>query len=67
MFLHTVSHNVRNRLVGTNFSRSGETISWYFDKVLHNVGELRNGFIRPPSSTMPAKIVGTHDVILTLR
>jgi hypothetical protein len=27
MFLHTIGHNVKNRVVDTNFSRSGETVS----------------------------------------
>src|SRR6266540_5801291 len=58
MFLNTVGHNLRNRLVGTNFDRSGETVSRYFNKVLHAVGELRDELIRPPSSTTPAKIAG---------
>jgi hypothetical protein len=58
MFLHTVGHNVRNRVVGTNFGRSGETVSRYFNKVLHAVEELRNDYIKPPSSTTPAKISG---------
>jgi hypothetical protein len=58
MFLNTVGHNLRNRVVGTNFGRSGETISRYFHKVLHAIGELRGNFIRPPSSSTPAKIVG---------
>jgi hypothetical protein len=56
MFLHTIGHNVRNRLVGTNFTRSGETISRYFNKVLYAIRELRNDFIRPPSLSTPAKI-----------
>jgi hypothetical protein len=50
IFLHTIGHNVRNRLVGTNFSRSSETVSCYLNKVLYAIGELRNDFIRPPSS-----------------
>jgi hypothetical protein len=50
MFFHTVGHNVRNRLLGTNFSRSGKTVSWYFNKIFHTIGELRNDVIRPPSS-----------------
>ncbi len=58
MFLNTVGHNLRNRLVGTNFGRSGETVSRYFNKVLHAIGELRNELIRPPSSSTPAKIAG---------
>jgi hypothetical protein len=60
MFLHTIGHNVRNRLVGTNFSRFSETVSRYFNKVFHTIGELRNDFIRPPSSVTPAKISGNH-------
>jgi hypothetical protein len=58
MFLHTIGHNVRNRLVDTNFTRSDETVSRCFNKVLHAIGELRNDFIRPPSSSTPAKILG---------
>ncbi|KAG8047894.1 hypothetical protein GUJ93_ZPchr0008g13997 [Zizania palustris] len=58
MFLNTVGHNLRNRLVGTNFDRSGETISRYFNKVLHAIGELRNELIRPPSMATPTKIEG---------
>jgi len=30
MFLNTVGHNLRNRLVATNFDRLGETVSHYF-------------------------------------
>jgi hypothetical protein len=56
MFLHTVGHNIRNRVVATNFGRSGETVSRYFNKVLHAIGELRNDYIKPPSSATPAKI-----------
>jgi hypothetical protein len=58
MFLHTIGHNVRNRVVATNFGRSGETVSRYFNKVLHAIGELRNDFIKPPSSATPSKIQG---------
>jgi hypothetical protein len=50
IFFHTVGHNVRNRLLCTNFSRSGKTVSWYFNKVFHTIEKLRNNFIRPPSS-----------------
>ena len=58
MFLNTVGHNLRNRLVGTNYDRSGETVSQYFNKVLHAVGELRDELIRPPSLDTPTKIAG---------
>ena len=40
MFLNTVGHNLRNRLVATKFDRSGEMVSHYFNKVLHAIGEL---------------------------
>jgi hypothetical protein len=58
MFLNTVGHNLRNRLVATNYDRSSETVSRYFNKVLRAVGELRNELIRPPSSSTPTKIAG---------
>ena len=47
MFLNTVGHNLRNRLVGTKFDRSGETVSRYFNKVLRAICELRGELIRP--------------------
>ena len=50
MFLHTIGHNLRNRVVATNFGRSFSTISIYLRQVLHAIGELRNDYIRPPSS-----------------
>jgi hypothetical protein len=58
MFLNTVGHKVRNRLVGTNFDRSVESISCYFNKVIHAIGELRKDFITPPSTSTRAKIAG---------
>jgi len=58
MFLNRVGHNLRNRVVGTNFGRSAETVSRYFNTVLHAIGEIRSDFIRPPSSSTPAKIAG---------
>jgi hypothetical protein len=57
MFLHTVGQNIRNRVVATNFGRSGKTVSRYFNKVLHTIGELQNDYIKPPSSAIPAKIL----------
>jgi hypothetical protein len=41
MFINTVGHyNLRNRLIDTNFGKSRETVSRYFNKVLHAIGEL---------------------------
>jgi hypothetical protein len=59
MFFNTVGHNLRNRLVGTNFDRSGETVSRYFNRVLHAIGESRSDYIRPPSLDTPTKIAGS--------
>jgi hypothetical protein len=58
MFLNTAGHNFRNRLFATNYDRSGETVSRYFNKVLHAVAALRNEFIRPSSLEIPSKIEG---------
>ncbi|XP_024311468.1 protein ALP1-like [Brachypodium distachyon] len=60
MFLNTVGHNLRNRLVATNFDRSGETVSRYFNLVLLAIGELRNELIRKPSMETPTKIQGNY-------
>jgi hypothetical protein len=59
MFLNTVGHNLRNRLVGTNFDRSGEIVSRYFNRVIHAIGELRSDYIRPSSLDTPTKITGS--------
>jgi hypothetical protein len=50
MFLHTIGYNVRNRLVGTNFARSGETVSRYFNKVLHTATKQKT---EPLRSSLP--------------
>ncbi|XBH58001.1 hypothetical protein VPH35_079513 [Triticum aestivum] len=60
MFLHTIGHNLRNRVISANFARSYGTTSIYFRKVLHAIGELRNDYIRPPSLETPEKIAGNH-------
>jgi hypothetical protein len=44
LFLHTIGHNLRNRVVATNFGLSFGTISVYFRRVLHAIGELRNDY-----------------------
>ena len=41
MFLHTLGHDVRNRVVAANFGRSFSTISIYFKRVLKAIGQLR--------------------------
>jgi hypothetical protein len=60
MFLHTVGHNVRNRVIGFNFGRSGEVVSRYFKRVLHAICELRDELIRKPPLETPSKIKGNY-------
>ena len=50
MFLHTIGHNQRNRVIAHNFLRSGETVSRYFNHMLFAIGELQHEYVRPPSS-----------------
>ena len=60
MFLNTIGHNLRNRLVATNFDRSTEIVNRYFNLVLHAVGELRNEYIKPPTLDIQPQIEGNH-------
>eukprot|EP00268_Persea_americana_P050492 TRINITY_DN5491_c0_g2_i3.p1 TRINITY_DN5491_c0_g2~~TRINITY_DN5491_c0_g2_i3.p1 ORF type:complete len:333 (+),score=26.73 TRINITY_DN5491_c0_g2_i3:609-1607(+) len=45
-FLHTITHNVRNRTNSFRFGRSGETISRHFDRVLTAVAQLAPDIIK---------------------
>lgn len=60
MFLHVVGHNERFRVIDLTFRRSGETISRFFQKVLHAVGELRNELIVHPATNVHPKIHGSR-------
>ncbi|KAI3772083.1 hypothetical protein L6452_03257 [Arctium lappa] len=48
MFLHTLAHNARNRILVNRFHRSGETISRYFKLVLNVVCRLHKEFYKLP-------------------
>ena len=60
MFLHVVGHNQRFRVVHQSFKRSIETVSRIFHQVLFAVGELRAEMIKPPSTSIHPKILGSH-------
>ena len=45
MFLHTLAHNVTNRVTANRFNHSGETISRYFHKVLNAVCKIYPEYI----------------------
>lgn len=48
MFLHTLAHNEKNRIIANIFQRSGETISRYFKLVLDAVCRLHKEFYKTP-------------------
>ncbi|XP_039686926.1 protein ALP1-like [Medicago truncatula] len=60
-FLHTVGHNVRNRVLSFFFRRSGETISRHFHRVLDALIELEEIFLKQPDGTqVPPEICNNN-------
>lgn len=58
VFLHIVSHNVRNRTVSFFLRRSGYTISHHFHRVLRALISLEEQFLRQPTGTsVPSEIL----------
>ncbi|XP_058086511.1 uncharacterized protein LOC131233746 [Magnolia sinica] len=45
MFLHTIGHNVKNRVIGHRFIRSREIVSRYFSKAVDAIIELYREFV----------------------
>ena len=56
IFLHTIGHNVRFRVVGGRFYRSIETVHRYFKHVLKVVLQLYKHVIRLPDQDTPLEI-----------
>ncbi|XP_058076341.1 uncharacterized protein LOC131224919 [Magnolia sinica] len=56
MFLHTVGHNVRNRVIENRFSRSGETVSRQFNRVFDAVIGLYPKYVKFPRLHTPKEI-----------
>ncbi|CAI9089475.1 OLC1v1024058C1 [Oldenlandia corymbosa var. corymbosa] len=52
MFLYVLSFNLTNRKVSFNFIRSGETVSRYFNIVLHAVLKLGRQYVVQPTTEM---------------
>ncbi|KAH9780788.1 DDE Tnp4 domain-containing protein [Citrus sinensis] len=48
MFLHILSHHVKNRTISSRFFRSGETVSRYFNSVLKGVLRLQSLLLKAP-------------------
>ncbi|KAH6778908.1 hypothetical protein C2S52_010145 [Perilla frutescens var. hirtella] len=49
MFFYILAHHQKNRTMKTNFLRSGETISRYFNKVLNAVLRIQDHLLKAPS------------------
>ena len=56
IFLHMIGHNVRFRVIGSQFYRSTETIHRYFKVVLRGVLKLYRALIRLHSEDTPLEI-----------
>ncbi|XP_077237218.1 protein ANTAGONIST OF LIKE HETEROCHROMATIN PROTEIN 1-like [Tasmannia lanceolata] len=56
IFLHIISHDLRNRCMKAYFRRSGETVSQYFSKVLDAIMSMSDLLIKPPSPDTPPQI-----------
>ena len=58
MFLTTVGHHKKNIDISFHFTRSGETVSRYFNKVLYAIGQLGPEMLRHRTLDTPSKIQG---------
>ena len=56
IFLHTIGHNVRFRVVGGRFCRLIETVHQYFRHVLRAILQLYKHMIREPDKDTPLEI-----------
>ncbi|XP_030925049.1 uncharacterized protein LOC115952109 [Quercus lobata] len=56
MFLHTIGHNVRFRVVDARFHRSTKTTHRYFKIVLKAILQLYRHVVRLPDNSTPPKI-----------
>ena len=52
MFLHIISHHVKNRVIKFQFLRSGETASKYFHNVLHLGIQLHGELLKKPEPVL---------------
>ncbi|XP_020270011.1 uncharacterized protein LOC109845200 [Asparagus officinalis] len=54
MFLCIVGHKTKNRVIRTEFIRSGETVSRYFNKILQAMNGLRDRYMKQaPNEILP--------------
>ncbi|XP_042477251.1 putative nuclease HARBI1 [Macadamia integrifolia] len=60
MFLQTVGHNVKNRVIAHKFGHSGETVSRYFNLVLGAIIKLYPILLKPPSVAVHHRITSNE-------
>ena len=58
MFIAIVGHGFSNRQLQERYQHSGETVSRYFNQVLHASLHLYREFVRTPASITPAYVLG---------
>ncbi|KAL4194568.1 hypothetical protein AMTRI_Chr05g59970 [Amborella trichopoda] len=58
MFMHILSHYLKNQKIGHEFGHSRKIVSRYFNQVLNAVIGLHVVFFKPPESNIPPEI--TH-------
>ncbi|XP_058086495.1 protein ALP1-like [Magnolia sinica] len=56
IFLHTLGHNVRNRVLGHRFIRSEETVSRHFHRVLTAIVSLYPDLVKSAGTETPLEI-----------
>ncbi|XP_020262747.1 uncharacterized protein LOC109838736 [Asparagus officinalis] len=57
MFLYIVGHKTKNRVIRTEFIRSSETVSRYFNKILQAMNGLRDRYMKQTPNEIPPEIV----------
>jgi hypothetical protein len=59
IFLNTISHHVKNRMLQHHFNHSGETISRHFNRVLDAIIKLHPILLKPPELGVAPQIMNT--------
>ncbi|XP_020258218.1 uncharacterized protein LOC109834594 [Asparagus officinalis] len=61
MFLSILGHKTKNRIIRTEFIRSGETVSRYFNKVLQAMNGLRDRYMKQAPKEVPEEIANNSN------
>lgn len=61
LFLHIVGFNANNRVLKIDFIRLGATMSKYFNDVLGAISNIRDLFVKQPSTSLHHDIEYNHN------